>query len=381
MYEKYLVAGLGVTGKSVCKYFDKNNICYQTTNGNLEVPAEIETIVLSPGIPKNNLIFKDKKIIGDIELFAQVADKPIYAITGTNGKTTVTTLVGEMAKASGLKVGIGGNIGTPALELLDHGYDCYVLELSSFQLETTYSLKADVACILNIEPDHMDRYDSFEDYAAAKQRIFSNARCKLSQEQYLQNNFDLKPSDLKLLGKHNFENVLAAMAIGTAAGFEQEAMLTTVKNFGGLEHRCERVAEINNVLWVNDSKGTNVAATQAAIWGLADSIDNQWTLILGGVGKGADFAPLAEPIAKHCSLVIVFGEDKQKIQQIIPKQIKCLSANSLDSVIKLAYNNTKAGGGVLFSPACASFDMFENYNARGKAFKQAVMEIRSSTTI
>lgn len=441
MTQHYLVVGLGVTGLSVVKYLLKNNCNITVTDsrnnpphlqelydlhpdvevllGNITIPAYITTIVLSPGISLSDPVlepayFRNIEIIGDIELFGRVVQQPVYAVTGSNGKSTVTTLLGLMAKASGVKAGVGGNLGTAALDLIDPENQCYILELSSFQLETTYSLHTKAVTLLNISPDHMDRYDTIEQYKLAKQRIYNNAQFAVYNredpltaphyaaskmqgivtfgldepigEQYgvvkhngtrwLAKNRRLLMdiNEMGMLGEHNIANALAALAIGEIAKFDLAAMLQTLRLFKGLEHRCEKVAYQNNVVWVNDSKGTNVAATVTAIEGLAQSIEGKWVIILGGLGKNADFTPLIEPVRKHCRAAILIGTERQQLFDLLKSVTPCFLAKNMAEVVDIAQQQAKHGDGVLLSPACASLDMFDNYAHRGEQFKQQVLQ-------
>jgi UDP-N-acetylmuramoylalanine--D-glutamate ligase len=436
---KYLVVGLGVTGASVVEYLLKNGAAVTVTDsraeppqlkelkqqhphievllGAIAIPEQTTHIILSPGVALStpeiqNAIARGVHVLGDIELFAQVVDKPVLAVTGSNGKSTVTTLLGAMATASGLNPGVGGNLGTPALRLLDSHFDCYILELSSFQLETLYSLRPKVVTLLNISPDHMDRYDDLTAYQQAKQRIFLNAEhAVINREDALTavpadlavpsvsfgldlpqaNNYGVIIHDgtawlakgttplmplqrLAMLGAHNVANALAALAMGEIAGFNLLAMLSTLLSFTGLEHRCEQVINSQGVVWVNDSKGTNVAATVAAIDGLAASIPGKWIIILGGIGKNADFTPLLTPVAKNCKAAILIGAEAPALWDLLHGVLPCYKAQDMAEVVKIANQHAVNGDGVLLSPACASFDMFNNYMHRGEVFKQQVLQ-------
>jgi UDP-N-acetylmuramoylalanine--D-glutamate ligase len=355
----HVIVGLGVTGLSCVRYLVKQGIPVAVMDTRAEPPGlkelkqnfpqvqvalgslnetllvQAHTIVLSPGVAlKEPIIAKQvangKPVIGDIELFAHAAKAPVVAITGSNAKSTVTTLVGKMAKEAGLNAKAGGNLGYPALDLLSEGASVYILELSSFQLETTYSLQAQVATVLNVTPDHMDRYDNFEEYKNAKQRVYhdckiavcnrddANTECgdNYSQRRFyftlqepVQNEFGLirknneaylafedealmPVSALPIRGRHYQANALAALAIGHGLGLPMAKMLQVLREFKGLDHRCQLVRELNSVSWYNDSKGTNVGATLAAVEGLGAEIRGKIILIAGGVGKSADFSPL-----------------------------------------------------------------------------------------
>jgi len=362
-----------------------------------------------PGIAK--LIAQGIPAIGDIELFARTAQAPIIGITGTNAKGTVTTLVGDMIRQAGLKVLVGGNIGTPALDLLTEATpDYYVLEISSFQLETTYSLQAKVATILNISNDHLDRHKTMENYIAAKQRIYNN--CKIAvwnrddkatypnssiktslsfgMSEPQENEFGLRQikdqcwlatgdknllavSELLIKGKHNWMNALAALAIGHALQLPLTAMLEALKVFKGLTHRCEWVAEQNGIIWINDSKGTNVGATLAAIEGLGSAIQGKLVLIAGGLGKGADFTLLRNPIKQHVKTIVLIGQDAPLLKQALENTVPMLEAKTdFQAAVLLATQAAEKGDIVLLSPACASMDMFKDYAERGEIFKTIV---------
>lgn len=436
---KYLVVGLGITGASVVEYLLKNGASVTVTDSRTEppqlpllkqkyplievllgaiiVPEQITHIILSPGVAIRTpeiqaALARGVQVLSDIELFAQVVDKPVLAITGSNGKSTVTTLLGAMATASGLNPGVGGNLGTPALQLLDSQFDCYILELSSFQLETLYSLRPKVVTLLNITPDHMDRYDDLTAYQQAKQRIFLNAQHAVINRQDAlttvpaelsvpsvsfgldipqDNNYGvviyeniawlakgttpLMPLQrMAMLGAHNVANALAALAMGEIAGFNLLAMLSTLLSFTGLEHRCEQVINSQGVIWVNDSKGTNVAACVAAIDGLSASIPGKWIIILGGIGKNADFTPLITPLAKNCKAAILIGAETQPLWDLLHEVLPCHKARDMEEVVKIASQLATSGDGILLSPACASFDMFNNYMHRGEVFKRQVLQ-------
>jgi len=358
--------------------------------------------------------------IGDIELFAralgELEQRPqIVAITGSNGKSTVTTLVGQMAEAAGIDVLVGGNIGVPVLDLLQRRAQSlpqlFVLELSSFQLETTHSLAPDAATILNISADHMDRYPNLAAYHQAKQRVYRNAGqlvinradpltrgplardhrewsfgldkpdlqqfgvMNIEGEQWLARGADqlMRASDMAMVGSHNVANALAALALGSAVGLPMEAMLQVLREFAGLTHRCERVADLDGVTFVNDSKGTNVGATRAALDGLATDT-RKIVLIAGGDGKGADFAPLAEAAAALRGLVTI-GVDGDKIARVFNGLVAQQSAADMDEAVRQARTMAERGDYVLLSPACASFDMYRNFEARGEDFRRAVDQL------
>jgi len=377
-----------------------------------EILAKAKTVVLSPGISQDHpdivhSLSPQTEIIGDIELLARNISAPVVAITGSNGKSTVTTLVGEMAKAAGIRVGVGGNLGTPVLALLKEKPDLYVLELSSFQLETTHSLKPKAATVLNICPDHLDRYASVEAYQAAKHRIFKNVEYVIYNREDpqlpmgsdpiisfgidapLENHYGLikskdvlwlargkelllPASKLKISGLHNLANALAALALGESIALPMASMLSVLQSFPGLSHRAEWVGDYLGVPWINDSKGTNVGATLATLEGLADTITGKWVLIAGGVGKNADFSPLVPIIQKHCKAVILIGEATETLYSLLQGVVNCVRASDMADAVHKAADCVEIGDGVLLSPICASFDMFKNFEDRGNIFKAAV---------
>ncbi len=386
---------------------------------NLHTLLACDEIIVSPGVAVATPAIEQAKnagvpVVGDIELFVRYAKAPIVAITGSNAKSTVTTLVGEMAKAAGIKVAVGGNLGTPALELLDDAIELYVMELSSFQLETVTKLNAKVATILNISADHLDRYDNMRAYILAKLRVYFGAEnivvnrkdvlthppfaagvkpiyfggkadfgsfglTEENGEEYLAKNLTpLMPSrELKIRGRHNVDNALAALALGDAAGIPMEAMLTALKNFKGLKHRCEFVATKNGVEFYNDSKGTNIGSTLAAVQGLARN-PQQLIVILGGEGKGQDFTELAPVLKTINSQVVLIGRDAPIIEQAVSGVTTITHAANMQDAVNKAFSLAKSGDAVLLSPACASFDMFKNYEDRGEKFCAAVQELNAS---
>lgn len=379
-----------------------------------ELLKQCKQIVLSPGLSVKTpeiveAINAGVSVVGDIQVFADHVKAPIVAITGSNAKSTVTTLVGEMAKDAGLNVAIGGNLGTPALELINDNVDLYVMELSSFQLETTPRLNAKVATVLNVSPDHLDRYDSYEDYWHAKHEIFNgcdvavvnrdddkSTPIKGDQNSLIffglsrpdsnefgvveQNNHQflaidhqalIDCKDLKIKGSHNRSNALAALAIGHAAGLSLDSMITTLKDFPGLEHRCQWVGRHQGVDYFNDSKGTNVGATEAALAGLGPDISGSIILMAGGDGKGADFAFLKASM-KYVKVLIAYGRDQALIQQALDQDVKVVLADDFESAFQLAKESSTSGDAVLLSPACASFDMFKSFEHRGEVFTALV---------
>jgi UDP-N-acetylmuramoylalanine--D-glutamate ligase len=346
--------------------------------------------------------------MGDIEMFARQVNAPVIAISGSNGKSTVTTLVGEMARQAGLKVAVGGNIGTPALDLLAQQAELYALELSSFQLELLQSLKPLAATVLNVSPDHMDRYRDVEHYSQVKQHIYHNCKVavinrddarvsQMTTGQRLISGFTLgepaagdfglrefdgevwlckggkkllAESELKLGGRHNTANALAALALGEAANIDVDDMLATLLRFTGLPHRTQWVRERDGVSWYNDSKGTNVGATLAAIEGM--QVKNKLILIAGGLGKGADFSPLKNAVRDKVRLVVLIGQDAAKIEQALEDVVPVMLASSMQEAVHIADDLSHPGDCVLLSPACASFDMFRGFEHRGEVFMRAV---------
>lgn len=398
---------------------------------------QAKRLIVSPGVSIKETLISDAvaqgaEVLGDIALFAEYAQAPIIGITGSNGKSTVTALLGEIAKHSGLNVVVGGNIGVPALELLsannvsplmqgqsqknESPVDFYVLELSSFQLETTLHLNAHAAVVLNISEDHMDRYANIQEYIDAKRNVYNGCRHiifnrddalvtrmmqdmedrsaqsvssvglgepasdseygvkKTGDELWLVRGQDklVAVNQIKLPGQHNLFNVLTAIALANTMQLEIEATEKALSTFSGLPHRMQLVATINDVQWFNDSKGTNVGATVSAIAGMPGSK----ILIAGGEGKDADFEPLREAIiANNVRLVILIGRDAGIIENAISGVVKTEHSDSLPAAVKLAHQQAKVQEKVILSPACASFDMFKDYEHRGDVFMEAVRSL------
>ena len=387
---------------------------------------QADLIVASPGVPLAEPEIRAAQargtpVVGDVELFARFkpAHAKVIAITGSNGKTTVTTLVGEMCRAAGLNTVVAGNIGLPVLDALagvEQGPvpDVYVLELSSFQLETTHSLDADVATVLNVTEDHMDRYAGMAEYAAAKARVFSghglqvlnrqdgwSAGMALSGRREVtfgldvpldHNDFGLREvggetwlvqggtglialSGLRIAGLHNAANALAALALCRGIGLDYAPLLQVLREFRGLPHRVEWVADIGGVGFYDDSKGTNVGATCAALAGLQKPV----VLIAGGDGKGQDFTPLCEPVSRHARAVVLIGRDGPQIAAALATAgVPLLQAASLPEAVERARAHASPGDAVLLSPACASFDMFRNYAHRAEVFVRAVQALEAA---
>ena len=353
-------------------------------------------------------------MVSDIQLLRRATDVPIIAITGSNAKSTVTTLIGQMAQDAGRKVAVGGNLGRPALDLLKDQPELIVLELSSFQLETTSNLNAAVAVVLNMSEDHLDRHGDMFGYHKAKHRIFQGVKKvvynrddsltrPLVPDQTPMQSFGLnapdlnqygilredngtlwlargrerliKSSELYIQGTHNVANALACLALGEAIGLPRDSMLESLKQFKGLEHRCEYVKTVHGVRYYNDSKGTNVGATLAAIDGLGVAIEPQQgkvVVILGGQGKGQDFSLLKASVAKYVKAAILIGEDAPILQTALQGSTELIQAQSLKQAVELAQAKTTEHDVVLLSPACASFDMFTGYPDRGHQFVACV---------
>lgn len=384
-----------------------------------ELLCRARRLVVSPGIAPHHPAIRAAarrgvEILGDVEIFCRNANAPLVAVTGSNGKSTVVSLLAQMLERAGLRAGLGGNIGTPALDLLSRpAPDYYVLELSSFQLETLRSHRPAAAAVLNVSADHLDRHESMEDYAQAKQNIYAGGGAMIinlddetvramqrpgrrtvsyslarpdadfhvddrNGENWLAHGGDalIRQSELRVPGLHNLANVLACLALGRALDLPLPAMLEAAREFSGLPHRCERVAAINGVDWINDSKGTNVGATLAALQGLAQDRSNI-VLIAGGDGKGADFTPLAHPIGRHVKAIILMGKSAQDIAGIVPDSGAVFYATGMEAAVSTAARLAQPGDTVLLSPACASTDMFRDFAERGDAFKHSVVGIRS----
>ena len=433
---RYLVVGAGVTGASVVSFLlanDKSlkvidsrelppnakkiidkvgarNVHFGDLNQNWLLEADV--IVLSPGVDIHTqeiqtAIEHGIEVIGDVELFARNATKPYLAITGSNGKSTVTALVAEILVSQGICAKAGGNIGEPALDLIqDSSVEMYVLELSSFQLETCKSIKPEVAVVLNISDDHLDRHASFDEYLNIKMSIYDNAKTRIlprntiikskhetsfgldtpqsghygiiSDEtgEWLAHGQDklLNTALLRLTGGTGKLNVLAALAITETYIEDYHAALKVLTKFNGLPHRCQLVFEHENIQWVDDSKGTNIGATIAAIKGLERPI----ILLLGGIYKGGDLDELVSVVSGKVSSVIVYGKDKKIFHQALGEVVNILSADSLEDAVLMASKQSKKNDVVLFSPACASFDMFSNYQERGIAFQELAKKYGAS---
>ncbi|MBJ7537560.1 UDP-N-acetylmuramoyl-L-alanine--D-glutamate ligase [Marinomonas transparens] len=437
------VVGLGATGLSCVRFLASKGIDFYVVDsrdnppgleeakkfcpedriftGDLSVldTLGVTELYVSPGIPLRTPVLLDLAsrgvaMRGDIDLFCDYADAPFIAITGSNAKSTVTTLVALLLQSCGKDAKAGGNLGLPALDLLSPNTDYYVLELSSFQLETTHALQADLACLLNVSADHMDRYEDLYEYQRAKQKVYRGCKAAVCNKQDILTApllaegvpvraFTTKSPDLKefgmlkdddgawlcrgverlyhtsqiaLKGTHNHANVLAALAMLELLGEDlmSEGVAKVLKEFGGLPHRTETVRTYNGVTFINDSKGTNVGATLAALEGLGSSSRKNILLIAGGEGKGADFLPLRKSVTDFVRKVYLFGQDAGRIgESLVGVDVAYYTA--LDDILEAALDESKEGDVVLFSPACASFDMYKSYEKRGEHFTQLVMAI------
>jgi len=433
-----VVLGLGVTGLSVARYLTALGwrvlVADSRENppgveglridapgaelivGRLDVslPADVDRLIVSPGLPLDLPVIGEARkrgidVVGDIELFARVVERPVAAITGSNGKSTVTSMVAAAAVRAGRQMPAGGNLGIPALNLLDMPAEAYLLELSSFQLELTDSLRPRVGAVLNVSADHIDRHGTLDAYAAAKARILVNAEwavlnrddpivmamASAGQERITFGSghpprapdfglveFDgrkwlargeerLMPTDeIGVPGAHNVLNALAAMAVAEKMGIAREPLVAALRSFRGLPHRTQLVADIEGIRWIDDSKATNVGAAVAAIRGM----DAPLVLIAGGDGKGADFGPLAEAVRDRVKAVVLLGRDAPLLAAAIGDAAPCETVSTMHEAVAAARRVARRGDIVMLSPACASLDMFENYAARGEAFRLAVLE-------
>ncbi len=442
MEQLVLVVGLGKTGCSIARYLKEKGVKFalfdtrdappnletvQKTFPNVSIflthypedaLSQVSRIVCSPGVSLNIALLqaarsRDIPIESDIDCFARAISAPVVAITGTNGKSTVTSLLGEMAKAAGRSVRVAGNIGTPVLDCVRdaHAIDLWVLELSSFQLEITHALKPKAAVFLNLSNDHLDRHASLDAYCAAKQRVYRGAEtCVFNRDDertYPDHVYtDAAPhfvsygkgipekadewglcldeagkiwlamglrlvlpiQQLVLQGMHNALNALAALALADVIGLPLETSLQVLKTFTGLPHRCQAIRMLDGVTWINDSKGTNVGSTEAAIEGLAPLTEGRLILIAGGQGKGADFKVLRPAVKAHVKALILIGEDAALLARDLGDLVGVTYAQSMEEAVQLAKACANTGDAVLLSPACASFDWFDDFNHRGEVF-------------
>ncbi len=437
--KKVAVIGLGISNISLIKYLIKHDLkkltIFDTRHnpphvGDLPVGIDLrlgeidgntlldfDIVVISPGIsiykPEIQAVLKAGiEVVGDVELFARVAKAPIIGITGSNGKSTVTTLVGYMADVAGIKVKIGANIGIPVFDILADDVELYVLELSSFELETTKSLKLAACTILNVSEDHLDRYHcSIEEYAQAKKAIFKHCnnvivnrddkrtypnaddldnhtiisfgldnQCygieRAVEGTYLTINQEriINVNELRVYGEHNYLNALACLALTQCVGITREAQVKALRNFSGLPHRCQLAKQIKGASYYNDSKATNVASTEAAIVGLRDLHKAGILLLAGGLGKGQDFTPLKKYLGHEVAKVFCFGKDKKQILDLSDEY--CVNTETMEEALNLAYEQAKVGQAVLLSPACASFDQFTGFEQRGQIFVDLVSNLK-----
>lgn len=431
-----LILGLGKTGVSIARFLTKQQVAFRVADNrntppflsqfksqfnteNLflgdwkpELLNNIDEVIISPGVAQSETIViwaraNNIPIISDIALFSRHAQAPIIGITGSNGKSTVTQLLGEMIANDGKKVTIGGNIGKPALDCLSDKVDYYVLELSSYQLDYTQNLELLTGVVLNITPDHLDRYPSFEHYAKSKLSLYQYCQhpvinadepltSTIDNAKYFGTDMPKKDSDfgtvichgscyilkgddplmdvddMLLIGQHNIVNVLAALALGEQIGLNTDSMITTIKTFKGLEHRLEWITKKQNINYYNDSKATNAIAAITALNALIDKYKNI-VLIAGGIKKQEDYSALFELIDNNISNVVLIGQSAKELGNNI-YTAKVTYANSMEAAVNTASTLIDSGA-ILLSPACASFDMFDDFEQRGWVFKNAVLAI------
>ena len=441
------VVGLGQTGQSIARYLYHKKLPFAVFDTRKSPPGEalfrkaypeaklyletypenlhdsVSRLICSPGVSLDiDLIQQAREhnipIESDIDCLAHDVHVPMVAITGTNGKSTVTCLLGDMAKAAGMKTAVAGNIGTPVLDLLldePKLFDVWVLELSSFQLELTHALRPVAAIILNISPDHLDRHHNTEAYRAAKQRVYQGAKaCVFNRDDletkpdeiYLEEDtrvisygsgeppsedawglrrdaeeqvwlargdaFILPVEQMCMKGRHNWMNALATCALAEMLAIPMDTCVSILKTFSGLPHRCQKVRVLDDVVWINDSKGTNVGATESAIAGLGPSLNGKLVLIAGGQGKGGDFRALRKPVLEHVRALVLIGEDAGLLDEALGDLVRVHHATSLEDAVVLGKSCAEPGDTVLLSPACASFDMFDSFNHRGEVFTALV---------
>jgi UDP-N-acetylmuramoylalanine--D-glutamate ligase len=442
--DKFAIVGAGETGRSIYRYLKYRKAHILNVLDTRDSPPEfidkvtviggkldykyLETatvVVISPGVSIyepaiQKALANNKLVVGDIELFAQqisTCDSKVIGITGSNGKTTVTSLTGFLAAEIGVKTLVAGNIGTQVLDALisieeaGNYPELIVLELSSFQLETTYSLMLDSATVLNISEDHLDRYRDLLEYAYAKANIFNNCKVQIlnfddqlvmamsrsnlqqtffasekAEYSLIQNDLGvflainnrpvLDTRKLQLVGRHNYQNSLASIALLIACGYKLEMLLDPLTRFAGLEHRMQKIAEADGVIYIEDSKGTNVGAVIAGVSG----IDRPVHLILGGDGKGQDFSPLRQMVEYKCKSVALIGQDANKIAEVLAGLPNIIKYPSLEDAVAACHKNAVAGDAVILSPACASWDMFTNYKHRAQVFSDTVYALIQKNT-
>ena len=434
------ILGLGTTGRSVARFWKARGIPFIALDTRAELANDldlrrelvgieahfgevddavfdaIDLLIASPGIAMDSpALLKAQQvgveIRGDIDVFVAETDKPVIGITGSNGKSTVTTFVGQLLESCGLRVALGGNLGTGALDLLEQDADIYILELSSFQLERAGELNLAVATVLNLTPDHLDRHKTMPLYHLAKHRIFPGAKHvvvnardpltlpvgkgdvawtawrddepdlqqlgirQIEGEPWIAFGFEVLIScaDLPVVGEQNIRNVLAALAICRGAGLEFSQLIKGVRSLRGLPHRCEFITEIGEVSFINDSKATNVGAAVSAVSGLATGKNT--ILIAGGEAKGQSFEALNKAVKETCKQVILIGAAASEIAKNLPSETAVVFADSMDAAVETGASLAEPGDVVLLSPACASFDMFANYQQRGDCFRAAVLRL------
>lgn len=432
--KKIAVVGLGVSNISVVAYLIGHDLAKlsvfdtrlnppyveQLPRGidlrlgplSVDTLKEYDLLVVSPGLNINEGALKEArdlgvKVVGDVELFAKEAKAPIIGITGSNGKSTVTALVGYIAETAGINVRVGANFGNSVFDILSDEVELYVLELSSFELETTSSLQMQAATILNVSEDHLDRYQgSLDLYTQAKQRIYSQCKLaicnrddkrtyvngKIGKESfgldsksyglihendhiYLANNGVkvLDTANMIICGMHNYLNALAAMALCDSVGIPKEAQIKGLVSFTGLSHRCQKVRVLNGISFYNDSKATNVASTEAAVFGLRNNYKQGIILLAGGLGKGQDFSPLKKYLGHEVAFMFCFGKDAPALCGLNPS--KTMQVLNLRQAVNEAYKIAKPGQAIVLSPACASFDQFKGYEERGRVFVSLVNDL------
>ena len=428
--KRVLVVGLGVTGLSVVRYLSREGVAFEVADENAsddalpdipDIPGKpvlhnsftrelfccFDVLILSPGIPRAHpavaaALDAGIDVIGDIELFADAVEVPVIAVTGSNGKSTVVAWLAFSLTECGVKAEACGNIGKPALDCLGADAAVLVLELSSYQLESTRSLQPLCAAVLNVSDDHLDRYDDIEHYASVKRRVYQHAQhCVanfddtrtwptgdvthacifithgLSDSQAIssgERNYDRSMLDgisLSVPGDHNVSNALAVLALAEPLEVSEACLLASLPRFRGLAHRSEFIAEHEGIRWYNDSKGTNVDACEKAIMAMPGPV----VLIAGGIGKGADFTPLQSIVRQYVKLLVLIGQDKEHIASVLGSYVETVMAESLTEAVAMARSRAIHGDVVLLSPACASFDMFRNFEDRGEQYSAAVHEV------
>jgi len=443
MPNEVVIIGLGKTGYSCVGYYASKNIQVSVVDHNphpplleqlqeqypfvrfydftqaKEILSNAKTLVISPGVSLDNLrsylnISPNQECINDMELFCREAKAPIVAITGTNGKTTVATVMGEVLQQANKKVIVCGNIGVPVLDTLNLPVpDYYVIELSSFQLELVRSLRATAAVVLNISPDHMDRYNSYLDYITAKLRIYNNAQSlvinldqdeisipdtqsgviSFSMSDQLNATYSISSGDddvvikrggkdllsansMPLVGHHHWQNALAVLSLTDALGLSPQFAIAVLQRFKGVAHRCQQVYCDHNIRWINDSKATNVGAMLASVATVHASLQGEIILIMGGVGKGADFSLFVKLTQYPIKTVILIGQDAMVLAESLPDAICIKHEKTMQDAVIFADSIALNEDAVILAPACASFDMFDNYQHRGQEFVRCIQELK-----